>query len=132
MINSNDAIKDLFNQLRGTKGSYDELCQKVEDTDLGRALNTILVRREENIAELEKFLADEGVDLSDPPADAMVTSATPEAVLAAEKQILEAYDKAITPITGSHEKYDFLNDQYEWLTQIVSTLADNADAKSPV
>ena len=131
MINSNDAIKDLHHQLCGTKGSYDELCQKVENTDLGSTLNTILARREDNIAELEQFLADEGVDLIDPPADAMVTSATPDAVLAAEKQILEAYDKAIAPITGSHEKYDFLNDQYEWLNQIVSEMADNTDGKSP-
>lgn len=132
MINSNDAIKDLYHQLRRTKGSYDELCQKVEDTDLGRALNTILVRREENIAGLEQFLADEGVDLSDPHADAMVISATPDAVLAAEKLILDAYDRAIAPITGSHEKYDFLNDQYEWLTQVVSKLADKTDGKLPV
>ena len=132
MINSNDAIKELHQQLRGTKGSYDELLQQMENTDLGRTINTILARREDNITELEKFLVDEGIDLSDPPADAMVTSATPEAVLAAEKQILEAYDKAIAPITSSHEKYGFLNNQYEWLTQIVSKLADNADGKSLV
>lgn len=57
---------------------------------------------------------------------------TPTDVIVAEKRILDAYDKAILPITGEHEKYGFLVDQYEWLKGIVDRLEPNIATEPPL
>ncbi len=122
MNNPNENVVKLYRQLRETDGVYEALYQRVQDTELGDAISTILSRRKENIAELETFLSGEGEDLASDIVDPASDAFTSAEVIETEKRILDAYDKAILPITGEHEKYGFLVDQYEWLKGIVDKL----------
>ncbi|WP_299793866.1 hypothetical protein [uncultured Marivita sp.] len=122
MSSSNQNLVDLHRCLLETNGAYDALYQRVQDTELGDAISVILSRREENIQELENFLASEGEEIASPEAPQPTDVSTPGEVVANENKILDAYDRAIRPISGEHEKFGFLVDQYDWLKEVVDRL----------
>lgn len=122
MSSSNQNLVDLYHCLLETNGAYDALYQRVQDTELGDAISVILSRREENIQELENFLVGEGGEIASPDATQPPDVSTPAEFTANENRILDAYDEAILPITGEHEKFGFLVDQYEWLKDVVGRL----------
>ena len=126
MLDTNVNLQDLRHKLMETTEPYEALYQRVHDTEFGDILSTIMLRREENIAELGEFLSAEGIEPeTDAETSALIVS-TPDEVVSTERDILDAYDKAIVPFTGSHEKYGFLVDQYEWLRETIENLAANA------
>jgi len=125
MTSSNEGLKDLYRHLSQTTGAYEALYQRVQDTELGDAISTILSRRKENIAELENFLSSEGEEVPNSCGHELPAVSTPAEVVATERRTLDAYDTAISATTAEHEKYRFLVDQYEWLDGVVKILEPN-------
>ncbi len=72
------------------------------------------------------------VDDSLPSADWLMTSLSDGArgvwpsLVPADGRILAAYDNAIAPISGRHEKFYFFSVQSEWLQGIVDGRSDAA------
>lgn len=123
MLDTNEQLQHLHRKLVETIEPYKTLYQRVHETKLGNILSTIMSRREENIAELTTFLSEEGIENDTDAEVGSLSVSFPDDVASTERDILDAYDKAIIPITGEHEKYGFLVDQYEWLKQMVESLA---------
>lgn len=132
MDKTNDAINSLYHYLMETMEAYEAIYNRGQETELGDAISNILSRREENIAELERFLSEEGVEPDASAHEQLGDVSTPTDVLSMERNILDAYDKAIVPITDDNEKYRFLVDQYEWLKDIVDTLAEGISPEIPI
>ncbi|WP_324753274.1 hypothetical protein [Roseovarius sp. Pro17] len=124
MIDANDAITKLYNQLCETQDQYATLFAKVKDTEFGDVISTILSRRKDNIAELRVYLCIKRTDVTDAPRSDAVAVSSPLELVANERRILAAYDKAIAPISGRHEKFDFLVAQHKWLQSFVANLSD--------
>ena len=91
-------------------------------------VSTILSRRKENIAELRAYLCIEATDAKGAPQSDTLIASSPRELIANERRILAAYDNAIAPMSGRHEKFDFLSAQSEWLQGIVDGLPDAAPA----
>ncbi len=134
MIDANHAITNLYNQLCETEGQYQALFSTVKGSEFGEMVNTILSRRKDNISELRDYLCVQDTDAKTDPRSDTVSISSPQEMVASERRILAAYDEAIAPISGRHEKFDFLTAQYAWLKGVVDSLSDavRVDASQPL
>lgn len=136
-----DAMSALWRVLSGTQMAYETALTDLDDGAGKDLVTEIFSMREENIAQVEEYLSDAGVDTSTLEAPESVYSALdwtsagidgPEGIEAQvrtyEEDVLDAYDRAIEPYGAGDAELQFLTQQYDQLSQKLGGLTPNRAA----
>ena len=136
MQTKNDAMSELWRVLSGTQAAYETALEDLDDGAGKDLVSEITAMRKDNIAQVEEYLSDAGIDTSALEEPDRVYSALdwtsagiegPDGVEAQvrkyeaqvrkyEADVLEAYDRAIEPYAAGDAELQFLTQQYEALS----------------
>ena len=137
MQKTEDALQSLYTRLVDSADGYRQALESSSDHTYSHIFRDMIARRERNAGELRGYLADRGVEMDD---DGSLLAAahraflqlksmlmdTDEAVLdeivRGERELLDAYDAAITPAGATTPEFEFLTQQYESLREKVTEL----------
>ena len=141
MQTKNDAMSELWRVLSGTQAAYETALDDLDDGAGKDLVSEIITMRKENIAQVEKYLSDAGIDTSALEEPARVYSALdwPSAgiegadgveaqVRKYEADVLDAYDRAIEPYAAGDAELQFLTQQYEALSEKLGGLTPDRAA----
>lgn len=137
----NDAMSELWRVLSGTQAAYEAALDDLDD-DAGKDLvSEITAMRKDNIAQVEKYLSNAGIDTSALEEPERLYSALdwtsagiegPDGVEAQvrkyEADVLDAYDRAIEPYAAGDAELQFLTQQYEALSEKLGGLTPDRAA----
>ncbi|WP_299376584.1 PA2169 family four-helix-bundle protein [uncultured Tateyamaria sp.] len=137
MKTETDALKDLYTTLIDSREGYAEAAEAVDSNHLQSMFTDLSNRRAQDAVELRSFLAGTGVEIDDDGSllgtahrsfvdlkervmgdDASVV----EEVLRGEQHLLDAYDRAIEPMTANSEAYNFATKHYRALSDRLDAL----------
>lgn len=141
MQTKNDAMSELWRVLSGTQAAYETALDDLDDGAGKELVSEITAMRKENIAQVEKYLSDAGIDTSELEEPGRLYSALdwtsagiegPDGVKAQvrkyEADVLDAYDRAIEPYAAGDAELQFLTQQYEALSEKLGGLTPDRAA----
>jgi len=141
MQSKNDAMSELWRVLSGTQAAYETALKDLDDGAGKDLVSEITAMRKENIAQVEKYLSNAGIETSALEEPDRVYSALdwtsagiegPDGVEAQarkyETNMLEAYDRAIEPYAAGDPELQFLTEQYQQLSQKLGGLTPDRAA----
>ncbi len=141
MQTKNDAMSELWRVLSGTQAAYETALDDLDDGAGKELVSEITAMRKENIAQVEKYLSDAGIDTSALEEPGRLYSALdwtsagiegPDGVEAQvrkyEADVLDAYDRAIEPYAAGDAELQFLTQQYEALSEKLGGLTPDRAA----
>ena len=141
MQTKNDAMSELWRVLSGTQAAYETALDDLDDGAGKDLVSEITAMRKENIAQVEKYLSDAGIDTSALEEPGRLYSALdwtsagiegPDGVEAQvrkyEADVLDAYDRAIEPYAAGDAELQFLTQQYEALSEKLGGLTPDRAA----
>ena len=141
MQTKNDAMSELWRVLSGTQAAYETALDDLDDGAGKDLVSEIITMRKENIAQVEKYLSDAGIDTSALEEPERVYSAldwnsagiegadgVEAQVRKYEADVLDAYDRAIEPYAAGDAELQFLTQQYEALSEKLGGLTPDRAA----
>ena len=141
MQTKNDAMSELWRVLRGTQAAYETALDDLDNGAGKDLVSEITAMRKENIAQVEKYLSDAGIDTSTLEEPERVYSAldwtsagiegsdgVEAQVRKYEANVLGAYDRAIEPYAAGDAELQFLTQQYEALSEKLGGLTPDRAA----
>jgi hypothetical protein len=141
MQTKNDAMSELWRVLSGTQAAYETALDDLDDGAGKDLVSEITAMRKENIAQVEKYLSDAGIDTSALEEPKRVYSAldwtsagiegsdgVEAQVRKYETDVLDAYDRAIEPYAAGDAELQFLTQQYEALSEKLGGLTPDRAA----
>ena len=138
-----DALKTLLTRLVDSREGYRDAIEHVESAHIKSMFQQFMERRDRNASEIRAYLTKEGHSVEEDGSllasahrswmdfkDAVTGSddaATIAEVARGEKQLLEAYDDALTAAGGTDPEYAFLAEQHASLKQAIAQLETRQD-----
>jgi len=129
MQTKNDAMNELWRVLSSTQTAYETALDELDDGTGKGLVSEITAMLKENIAQVEKYLSDAGVETSSLEVPERVYSAldwtsagidghdgVKAQVFKYEADVLDAYDRTIEPYAAGDAELQFLTKQYEALS----------------
>lgn len=137
MKSENEALADLYTTLIDSREGYEEAAEAVDSADLQALFSDLSARRAEDARQVRAFMKTADVDLDDDGSilgnahreflelkesltgdDASVIAE----VIREEQHLLDAYDKAIEPMTADSDAYRFAKAHYTSLAERLDEL----------